>query len=105
MAPETTPPLPGGLTVPLFFGGEVLVTVVVILVVVGVAWLVLGLARAGTSEQAEWQAWLESRSGRRAASVEASGGPSGGGPAADPAVSGLVHLHGARHERPRRPGT
>ena len=65
MAPDPTPPMPGDMTVPPLFGWEFLLTVVVVVAVVAAVVLVQGLLRAGGTERAEWQAWLESRSGRR----------------------------------------
>lgn len=69
MAPQTSPPTPGDLTVPLLFGSEVLVAAVLVVVVLGVAFLVLGLVRAGGTDRQEWEAWLESRSDRRGTTV------------------------------------
>ena len=65
MAPELTPPAPGSMTVPPLFGWEGIATVLVLLVVLGVAFLVAAMSRAGAGERSEWQAWLDARSSRR----------------------------------------
>src|SRR4051794_1389418 len=62
MAPVTTPPAPGSMTVPLLFGWEHILTAVTVGVVVAVAALVVLAARKGASERSEWQAWLDARS-------------------------------------------
>ena len=52
------------MTVPPWFQWEVVVAVVVVAVVLALVALVLGGARPGAAERAEWQAWLASRSVR-----------------------------------------
>ena len=52
------------MTVPPLFGWEVILVVLVVVVLVGVAFLVVGSARASDSERSEWQAWLDARSDR-----------------------------------------
>jgi hypothetical protein len=63
MAPVTTPPAPGSMTVPPLFGWEVILVVLVVLVVVAVAFVAFGAMRSGRSDRTEWQAWLDTRSG------------------------------------------
>ena len=62
MAPATTPPAPGSMTVPPLFGWEVILVVLVVLVAVAVAFLAFGAMRAGRTDRSEWQAWLDTRS-------------------------------------------
>ena len=62
MAPATTPPAPGSLTVPPLFGWEVILVVLVVVGVVAVAFVALAAVRAGRSDRSEWQAWLDARS-------------------------------------------
>jgi hypothetical protein len=50
------------MTVPPLFGWEAILAVLVVVLVVGVAFLVVGAARASGTERSEWQAWLEARS-------------------------------------------
>lgn len=69
MAPAPTPPLPGSLTVPPTFGWEEILTVLVLVVVVAVAFLVAGVVAASMTERREWQAWLEARPSRQAQPV------------------------------------
>jgi hypothetical protein len=64
MAPATTPPRPGSLTVPILFGWELIVVVLVVLVGLAVAFFVMAAAGRNVSERAEMQAWLEARSHR-----------------------------------------
>jgi len=67
MAPVTSPPAPGSMTVPPLFGWEVILTVLVVVAVVAVAFVAFGAMRAGRSDRSEWQAWLDARSGPRPA--------------------------------------
>ncbi len=55
------PPMPGGMTVPLLSGWELLLTGLVGLVVVGVAVVLAVTHRAGAGERSEWQAYLDGR--------------------------------------------
>ncbi|WP_116451614.1 hypothetical protein [Blastococcus litoris] len=66
MAPVPTSPAPGSMTVPPLFGWETILVVLVAVVLVAVAFLLLGAARASGSERSEFQAWLDGRSGTRA---------------------------------------
>lgn len=77
MAPVSTPPAPGSMTVPPLFGWEVVATVLVVLVLVAVAFGLLGAVSGGRSDRSEWQAWLAARSGRPrgAPDVDARPGP------------------------------
>jgi hypothetical protein len=54
MAPATTPPAPGSMTVPPLFGWEVILTGLLLLIAVVVVVLVTTAARAGTSGRSEW---------------------------------------------------
>jgi hypothetical protein len=62
MAPATTPPAPGSMTVPPLFGWEVILLLLVVVGVVAVAFVAFGAMRAGRSDRSEWQAWLDTRS-------------------------------------------
>jgi hypothetical protein len=64
MAPATTAPRPGSLTVPILFGWELIVVVLVLLVGLAVAFFVMAAAGRNVSERAEMQAWLDARSTR-----------------------------------------
>jgi len=50
------------MTVPVLFGWETVVTIVVIVMAVGVAFLLISAARTSGGGRSEWQAYLESRS-------------------------------------------
>ena len=66
MAPAPIPPRPGSMTVPLLFGWEFIVVVLLVLVALAVAFFVMAAAGRNVSERAEMQAWLDARSsGRR----------------------------------------
>jgi hypothetical protein len=52
------------MTVSMLFGWETIATAVTVLVVVAVAFLVVGAASRSSAGRAEWQAWLDARSGR-----------------------------------------
>ncbi len=62
MAPATTPLPPGSMTVPPLFGWEHIVTVLLLLVALAVAFLVISAAGSNTRGRAEWQAFLDARS-------------------------------------------
>jgi hypothetical protein len=64
MTPVSTPPSPGSLTVPLWFGWEHIAAVVVLGIVVAAAALVALAAGRSRSSRAEFQDWLETRSAR-----------------------------------------
>ncbi|NEK86833.1 hypothetical protein GCU60_13885 [Blastococcus saxobsidens] len=81
MDPETPAPLPGSMSVPLWFQGEVVVAVVVVAVVLALVALALGSVRPGASERAEWQSWLAARS--RHADAAPPARPGGAGPLGD----------------------
>ncbi|MET0764738.1 MAG: hypothetical protein ABWY29_07715 [Blastococcus sp.] len=61
MAPATTPPLPGSMTVPPLFGWEVIVVVLLLFVALAVTFFVLSATGRNTSERRELQAWLDAR--------------------------------------------
>jgi hypothetical protein len=65
MATVPDHPMPGGMTVPPWFGWETLLTVLLVLVVVAVVFVVLSSTTGGRDERSEWQAWLDGRSGAR----------------------------------------
>jgi hypothetical protein len=64
MAPVTTTPLPGSMTVPPLFGWEQILTVLTVLVTVAVLFVVVRSTWADRTERSEFQGWLEGRSGR-----------------------------------------
>ena len=70
MAPVPTPPLPGSMTVPPWFGWGEVALVVVLAVLVGLAACAALLAGRGSSGRSEWQAWLDGRSTGRAGTVD-----------------------------------
>jgi hypothetical protein len=82
MAPELTPPPPGSMTVPPLFGWQEIAVVLVLLGALGVAFLVLATARAGTGERSEWQAYLAGRSSSGREPVDHVRGAPAPGPAA-----------------------
>ena len=53
------------MTVPMLAGWENLMTVVVVVLVCAVLFVVALAAGSAVTGRGEWQAWLESRSGRR----------------------------------------
>jgi hypothetical protein len=62
MTPVPTEPLPGSMTVPLLFGWENIVVVLVVLVAVAVVFFLASVAGTGADDRSEWQAGLEARS-------------------------------------------
>lgn len=62
MAPATTPPLPGSMTVSPLFGWEQILIAVTLVVVVAIAALVVLAAGKGKGGRSEWRAWLDGRS-------------------------------------------
>ncbi|WP_448628619.1 hypothetical protein [Geodermatophilus sp. URMC 64] len=70
MAPVSTPPAPGSMTVPPLFGWETILTGLLLLIAVAVVALVVVAARAGASGRSEWQAALDARSRRWDAAPE-----------------------------------
>ncbi|WP_346618437.1 hypothetical protein [Blastococcus montanus] len=64
MATDPAPALPGNLTVPPLAGWEDLLTAVLLVVAVAVAFVVVLAAGAAVSGRSEWQAWLDARSRR-----------------------------------------
>ena len=53
-----------GMTVPLLFGWEQIMTVLTVVVVVAVLFVVVRSTWADRTERSEWQSWLEGRSSR-----------------------------------------
>jgi hypothetical protein len=64
MTPVTTPPAPGSLTVPPWFGWEHVATVLMLVVILAIAAFVLLAAGKAGSGRSEWQALLDARSRR-----------------------------------------
>jgi hypothetical protein len=62
VANTTTPLPPGSMTVPPLFGWELILTGLLVLVVVAVAFLLLGATGTGRDERSDWEAWLDARS-------------------------------------------
>jgi hypothetical protein len=62
MTPVPSPPLPGRMTVPPWFGWEAILIVLVLLVVVAVAFFVASAASPDVDGRSEWQAGLDARS-------------------------------------------
>jgi hypothetical protein len=53
------------MTVPPLFGWEVILTVLVVLIGIAVAFFLASAAGTAPDEQSEWQSWLDARSRRR----------------------------------------
>jgi hypothetical protein len=66
MDPAPAPPLPGSMTVPPLFGWEVILTLLVVLIGLAVAFFLASAAGTAPDERSEWQSWLEARSRRSA---------------------------------------
>ena len=103
--------MPGGLTVPPLFGWENILAVLLALVVVGVAFIVVGSTGGSRNERAEFQAYLDARSGHRRDPGDVPAvrpGPDRGGPRpgtdhpADAEGRGLTRDR--TRARPERPG-
>ena len=62
MSPTPSPPLPGRMTVPPWFGWEAILIVLVLLLVVAVAFFVASAASPDVDGRSEWQAGLDARS-------------------------------------------
>jgi hypothetical protein len=62
MTPVPPEPLPGSMTVPLLFGWENILVVLVVLVAVAVVFFLASAAGTGEDHRSEWQAGLEARS-------------------------------------------
>jgi NADH:ubiquinone oxidoreductase subunit 3 (subunit A) len=62
MAPATTPPPPGSMTVPPLFGWELITVVLLLFVALAVTFFVLSATGRNKSERRELQAWLDARS-------------------------------------------
>ena len=65
MADTSTPLPPGSMTVPPLFGWEVILTGLLVLIVVAVAFLLLSATGTGRDERSDWVAWLDARSRSR----------------------------------------
>ena len=64
MASATTPPLPGSMTVPVWYGWEAILALLVLVVVAAGVFLLVSAAGKASSQRAEWQAMLAARAGR-----------------------------------------
>ncbi|MGY1717571.1 MULTISPECIES: hypothetical protein [unclassified Blastococcus] len=62
MAPSSSAPAPGSMTVDVLFQWEVLATVVLVAAVLAIAAVVALSAAPGASDRSEWQRWLAARS-------------------------------------------
>ena len=62
MTPVPPEPLPGSMTVPLLFGWESILVVLVVLVAVAVVFFLASAAGTGADSRSEGQAGLEARS-------------------------------------------
>lgn len=62
MASGTTPPLPGSMTVPVWYGWEAILGLLVLVVVAAVVFLLVSAAGKAASQREEWQAMLAARS-------------------------------------------
>jgi len=71
MEPDPSLLDPGRMTVPPLFGWENIVLVLVLMAVVGAAFLLHSVARGSVHERADWQSWLEARSSRPSVPDEA----------------------------------
>jgi hypothetical protein len=67
MAPLTTTPPPGSMTVPPLFGWGDILILLLLLVAVAVAFFVTTAVGTEAGGRAEWQAWLDARSSSRQA--------------------------------------
>jgi hypothetical protein len=69
MAPAVPPamptPSPGAMTVPFLFGWEHVMTALLLVIALAVVFFVVAAAGRNASEQAEFQAWLDTRSNGR----------------------------------------
>jgi hypothetical protein len=65
MTPATPTPLPGSMTVPVWYGWQYLLVALVVVVVVTVVALLVLAAGRHESGRSDWQAWLQERSAHR----------------------------------------
>ena len=65
MASGTTPPLPGSMTVPVWYGWEAILGLLVLAAVAAVVFFLVSAAGNAASQREEWQAMLAARSGPR----------------------------------------
>ena len=65
MAPDPTAPLPGSMTVPPLFGWEIILTVLVVLIGVAVAFFLASVSGTAVDHRSDWESWLDARSRRR----------------------------------------
>lgn len=62
MATPTDPPLPGSMTVPIWYGWEVILAVLLLAVLGAVVFFLVTAARSDANQQVEWRAFLAARS-------------------------------------------
>ena len=63
MAAPTTPPLPGSMTVPIWYGWQAILVLLLLVVLGAVVFFVLTATGSAPEQQSEWQAFLAARSG------------------------------------------
>jgi hypothetical protein len=63
MAPVTTPPLPGSMTVPVWYGWQAILVLLVLVALAAVVFFVIAANGSAGSQRADWRAWLDERSG------------------------------------------
>lgn len=63
MAAPTTPPLPGSMTVPIWYGWQALLALLLLVVLGAVVFFVLTATGSAPEQQSEWRAFLAARSG------------------------------------------
>lgn len=62
MAAPTTPPLPGSMTVPLWYGWEAILGLLLLAVLGAVVFFLVSASGSAPDERSEWQAFLAARS-------------------------------------------
>jgi hypothetical protein len=62
MAAPTTPPLPGALTVPVWYGWQAVLALLLLAALGAVAFFLITAAGSARSQRSEWQAFLTARS-------------------------------------------
>lgn len=63
MAAPITPPLPGSMTVPLWYGWEAVLGVLLLAVLGAVVFFLVTASGSDSNQRSEWQAFLAARSG------------------------------------------
>ena len=62
MADPTTPPLPGAMTVPVWYGWEGILVLLLLAVLAAVAFFLITAAGSARGQRSDWQAFLAARS-------------------------------------------